>query len=1049
MRKLVLSVLIVQSFVFANAQIIVDHRAVDEFDSIPELYIDAVKTMLVDISGESHSRGYRHGMYLLEMMDNTYQVQTYDYQDPVPSSTDQYLRIGQHLYMGEDYFFSQEKIADLKSQITTQSNTGNPFDVMGFGWCWDMTWHNDPGGDLDPVYQVRWAGSSVGGPQGDMRWGLDSDDQALTGNSVSMDTYLEAVESYQDYCEENSLPTRWIYTTGPVDDVGGTENGFQREIKHDYIRTHVMADASRILFDYADILCWNNEGEQHMVDWNDGGDIRSHAQIHPNNMMDYDASWNTVAHSEDGDHIGEVGTVRLAKAMWWMLARMAGWDGVPLLVSEIRISAEGDPLEVPFGSVMQLTASVLPEAASNKAVDWSLIEMNGSATITSSGLFSAGDPGTVVVVASALDQSGVSDSLQIIISSPIQVSEILISSQGGVNELPYGGTLQYTASVLPDNAVNKEISWSVVPGTGSATISASGLLTAGNSGTVKVVATALDGSGVADTVALAIAEAPIPVSQINVSPEGGVTQLLTGENLLYSAEILPVDAADKEISWSVVSGSGTATIDTEGLLTARNPGDVIVMATALDGSGVSGNSALSILAPVIPVSSLELSSAGNVNSLDSGDDLQFSVTVMPADATNKDVDWSVINGTGSAIISPEGLLFAGNPGTVAVVVRATDGSVVSDTFYLTIRQPLIPVNSITVSAAGDQTSIESGSKLQFFAELMPQDASNRELDWSISGGTGSATISEEGLLTAGNPGLVTVLATAMDGSYTRGSFVLTITVPIVMVSDIVLSSGGDVAEVESGTSLQFSALVLPMGANNTELAWSVIEETGTASVSGTGLLVAGNPGDVTVVASAQDGSGVSGSFKLSILSPVISVSRININVDGGVSVLEEGKMVQLHASVGPSNASNRSVLWTVAYDTKSSGTGTVTPEGMFIALSGGEADVFAVAQDGSGVFDQITLTVTPSGPVSIRENESESLSLYPNPGSGQFFLNTGNMEVEMLQVINATGSVLLEFSPDTDQKIIELNLSRERPGVYFIRIFSADRFIVKQAIISR
>jgi hypothetical protein len=43
-------------------------------------------------------------------------------------------------------------------------------------------------------------------------------------------------------------------------------------------------------------------------------------------MMDYDGSWNLVAHTEDGDHIGEVGTVRLAKAMWWMLARMAGWN---------------------------------------------------------------------------------------------------------------------------------------------------------------------------------------------------------------------------------------------------------------------------------------------------------------------------------------------------------------------------------------------------------------------------------------------------------------------------------------------------------------------------------------------------------------------------------------------------------------------------------------------------------------------------------------------------------------------------------------------------
>ena len=26
-------------------------------------------------------------------------------------------------------------------------------------------------------------------------------------------------------------------------------------------------------------------------------------------------------------HISDAGTIRLAKAMWWMLARIAGWDG--------------------------------------------------------------------------------------------------------------------------------------------------------------------------------------------------------------------------------------------------------------------------------------------------------------------------------------------------------------------------------------------------------------------------------------------------------------------------------------------------------------------------------------------------------------------------------------------------------------------------------------------------------------------------------------------------------------------------------------------------
>ena len=64
------------------------------------------------------------------------------------------------------------------------------------------------------------------------------------------------------------------------------------------------------------------------VNWDDDGEIRPHAHIHPDNMMDYDNSWNIIPSSDsDGDHIGEVGALRLAKAMWWLLARIAGWDG--------------------------------------------------------------------------------------------------------------------------------------------------------------------------------------------------------------------------------------------------------------------------------------------------------------------------------------------------------------------------------------------------------------------------------------------------------------------------------------------------------------------------------------------------------------------------------------------------------------------------------------------------------------------------------------------------------------------------------------------------
>ncbi len=338
MRKLFFLLILIQISVFQYGQIIADHRAVDKYDDIPQYYIDAVKKMLVDIAGESHSLGYRIGQNFLEILDPKYQVLTFD--GTVPVYSDKYLRLGRHATVGEAAFYtSQTSINAYKTQITRQYNTGNPYSVIGFGWCWDMTWTNAPGGSLDPVHKVHWSGSSDGGPNGNLRWGLDGGDQTLTGNSVCMDTYIGAVNQYIQHCINNGYSTKVIFTTGPVDDgygtMAGTENGFQRELKHDYIRNYVASDNSRILFDYADILCWNNSGVEYITNWNDGGTIRPHANIHPDNMKDYDASWNMISHAEDGDHIGEVGALRLAKAMWWMLARIAGWDGTYVGVNEL------------------------------------------------------------------------------------------------------------------------------------------------------------------------------------------------------------------------------------------------------------------------------------------------------------------------------------------------------------------------------------------------------------------------------------------------------------------------------------------------------------------------------------------------------------------------------------------------------------------------------------------------------------------------------------------------------------------------------------------
>jgi len=307
-------------------QIIADHTVVDKYDDIPQYYIDEVKKMWLTYPGESHSQAIRVGMALLESIDPRYSVSVKE-SGPPESYTTSNLRVSRatwgdlnnssgwiYDYGEEDWFTNSTAILRTKAGIT-YSNTHNlGISAMGFGWCYDMVnWKQDCVA-RDEVYGCYWHGSSKSGPEGDRAWGLNDADYALTGNSVSMDTYLNATQQYIDHCTANGYNTKVFFTTGPVDVQAVYEPSYQGYVKHEYIRDYVLANPSRILFDYADILCYDDGSEA------------------PNTLTWNGHTYPVITDTNLGDgmvgHIGSAGAVRLAKAMWWMLARIAGWDGI-------------------------------------------------------------------------------------------------------------------------------------------------------------------------------------------------------------------------------------------------------------------------------------------------------------------------------------------------------------------------------------------------------------------------------------------------------------------------------------------------------------------------------------------------------------------------------------------------------------------------------------------------------------------------------------------------------------------------------------------------
>jgi hypothetical protein len=319
-------------------QIIADHTVVDQYENIPDEYINEVKKMFLSIPGQFHGRGYLYGLLLLEALDLKFAVNPTWAGEPEAYATTHLraVRSVRNMYNNwsdsqdeRDIWTSQIAIDRINSHMAYCKDTLlNPVDVFGWGWCWDMTGTNLPGGSIDPVFNVQWAGRSniwkwddvnsqyVSEDKG--RWGLDDGDTTLTGNSINMNDYCAAFDSFR----ENNPETAIFFSTGPVDGGGNTgERGYQRWRKHEYIRDHVKADQGRILFDYADILCHSPGGVKTELTWTDHADtVKTFPGIYSAYTGEYDGG-------EGSCHISEEACLRLGKTLWWMMARMAGWNG--------------------------------------------------------------------------------------------------------------------------------------------------------------------------------------------------------------------------------------------------------------------------------------------------------------------------------------------------------------------------------------------------------------------------------------------------------------------------------------------------------------------------------------------------------------------------------------------------------------------------------------------------------------------------------------------------------------------------------------------------
>ena len=166
-------------------------------------------------------------------------------------------------------------------------------------------------------------------------------------------------------------------------------------------------------------------------------------------------------------------------------------------------------------------------------------------------------------------------------------------------------------------------------------------------------------------------EVEIPkVAVSGITLNNSTLSLTTGQNFTLQAMLSPSNATNKEVTWES-SDAGVAAVSKDGVVTAKKAGKATIVAKAADESGKYASCVVTVTEAKKEVTGVTLNKS-SLN-LGVGGSEVLSATVLPADATNKQVTW--LSSTPSiATVSQSGVVTGVKEGPTQISVITADGS---------------------------------------------------------------------------------------------------------------------------------------------------------------------------------------------------------------------------------------------------------------------------------------------------------------------------------------------------------------------------------------
>ena len=657
-------------------------------------------------------------------------------------------------------------------------------------------------------------------------------------------------------------------------------------------------------------------------------------------------------------------------------------SSITLKVEEMAagVTLEPNSLNLKENETAQLSASVQPTTAS-QSIRYSS-NNDAVATVSNTGLVTAVKEGTAIITAAANDGSGKYATCTVKVgSTPVEVPVTGITVNPSELLLEEKEAKELKATVEPANATNKGVIFSS-SNTNVAVVSNDGLVTAVNNGTAIITVTSKENSSIIAKCSVKVGK-PVMVTDVTVQP--AELKLKTDGTYQLSVSVLPSNADERGVAFES-SNTAVATVSASGLVTAKGPGTATITVTAKDGSGKKATCTVTVTQPVKGVT---VSPASVV--IQKGNVQKLTASVVPANATNQELVYKSSNET-VAIVSKDGIITGLNEGWATITVCAKENQAIYGTCTVKVGLPVY-VTKITLDTTN--VTMWAGATRQLGVSIEPANADIKTVTYGSSN-PDVATVSNTGLITAKKKGTTTITVTAADGSGKSASCAVIVKQP---VTGIQITPNG--YTLVKGDVKQLSAVVSPADADNTGVIWAS-SNPNIAAVSADGRVTAVNGGSCVITATCKDNASISASCTIVVGTPVTSVAlapnRASMNT---------GEIILISASVLPTNATNKGVIW--SWTSTDGGVITLT-NGSVKALKAGTVTVTAKAADNNGA--QATCIITISGAPIATPTPTPAPTVTPTPGPTGGIWCRVNTEKGALNVRDKIGGAVIDKIPE-------------------------------------